>query len=118
MIINKKTSGYTLAFAAASLLSACASDDMGKKAMMDEGKDMAKEKAMAEGKDMAMEKGKEMAMENAGVTGKCFGINSCKGHSECATANSACKGQNECAGQGWVSLTMSECEAKDGKFEA
>ena len=79
---------------------------------MAEGQDMMKEKAMEEGKSMAMEQA------TAGVTGKCFGINSCKGHSECATANSSCKGQNSCAGQGWVSMTMSDCKAKNGKFEA
>ena len=109
----KRTSGYTLAFATASLLSACASDAMDKKAMMDDGKDMMKDKAMEEGKDM-------MAMEKAtaGLTGKCFGLNSCKGHSECATANSSCKGQNDCAGQGWISLTMADCEAQNGKFES
>ena len=108
----KKSSGYALAFAAASLLSACASTDGMEKQAMAEGQDMMKEKAMEEGKSMAMEQA------TAGVTGKCFGINSCKGHSECATANSSCKGQNSCAGQGWVSMTMSDCKAKNGKFEA
>jgi hypothetical protein len=118
MIINKKASGYALAFAAASLLAGCAGDSMMEKQAMAEGKDMVKDKAMEEGKTMAMEEGKTMAMEKSGVTGKCFGINSCKGHSDCATANSACKGQNDCAGKGWVNLTMVECEAKNGKFEA
>ncbi len=33
---------------------------------------------------------------------KCSGINSCKGHSECATASSSCKGQNSCKGKGWI----------------
>ena len=46
---------------------------------------------------------------------KCAGVNSCKGHSECATASNSCKGQNSCKGHGFISLTKSECEAKGGK---
>lgn len=51
---------------------------------------------------------------DAGV--KCMGINSCKGHSECATATSSCKGQNACKGQGWEKkASKEECEAAGGK---
>jgi uncharacterized membrane protein len=47
---------------------------------------------------------------------KCSGINSCKGHSECNTANSACKGQNSCKGQGWLpTASADECTTKGGK---
>jgi hypothetical protein len=47
---------------------------------------------------------------------KCSGINSCKGHSECNTANSSCKGQNSCKGQGWLpTASADECTAKGGK---
>jgi uncharacterized membrane protein len=47
---------------------------------------------------------------------KCSGINSCKGHSECASANSSCKGQNSCKGQGWLpTASADECVAKGGK---
>lgn len=54
------------------------------------------------------------AAETAEV--KCSGINSCKGHSECATANSSCKGQNACKGQGWMkTATAEECTSKGGK---
>lgn len=45
----------------------------------------------------------------------CSGVNSCKGHSECKTANSSCKGQNSCKGQGWLGLTKADCQAKGGK---
>ncbi|MCB1914155.1 MAG: hypothetical protein KDG52_00335 [Rhodocyclaceae bacterium] len=47
---------------------------------------------------------------------KCMGTNSCKGHSECATATSSCKGQNACKGQGWEKKASKEdCEAAGGK---
>jgi len=50
---------------------------------------------------------------------KCSGINSCKGQSKCATANSACAGQNSCKGQGWLpTATEKECTDKDGKVLA
>mgnify|MGYP003483792658 CR=1 FL=1 len=45
----------------------------------------------------------------------CSGVNSCKGHSECKTANSSCKGLNSCKGQGWTSLSQADCDAKGGK---
>lgn len=46
---------------------------------------------------------------------KCAGINSCKGHSACATATSSCKGLNECAGKGWLpTATADECTEKGG----
>ena len=41
---------------------------------------------------------------------KCQGVNSCKGHSECATDTSSCNGQNECAGKGWIKMSPEECE--------
>ncbi len=40
---------------------------------------------------------------------KCEGVNSCKGHSECQTDQSACNGQNECAGKGWIKMSAEEC---------
>ena len=53
----------------------------------------------------------------AGDKGKCVGANSCKGHSDCATANSSCKGLNACKGQGFLALTKEQCDAKGGTFE-
>ncbi len=44
----------------------------------------------------------------------CWGINSCKGTSECATAFNACKGQNDCQGKGYLYATPEECEARGG----
>jgi hypothetical protein len=52
---------------------------------------------------------------------KCFGINSCKGESVCAVnkpelgIEHACAGENACEGKGWIKVTRSECEAKEGE---
>lgn len=43
---------------------------------------------------------------------RCFGTNSCKGMSECKTANNACKGMNMCKGKG-LSLMASRKACKD-----
>jgi hypothetical protein len=45
----------------------------------------------------------------------CGGINSCKGASDCATAQSACKGMNACKGQGYKAVTKAECDKAGGK---
>ncbi len=46
--------------------------------------------------------------------GRCYGINSCKGNSLCATAKNDCKGLNECKGQGVLVKTRTECLAAGG----
>lgn len=48
------------------------------------------------------------------VPGRCYGINTCKGTSLCATAKNDCKGLNECKGQGVLVKTPSECKALGG----
>jgi len=48
---------------------------------------------------------------------QCFGANSCKGTSECKTANSSCKGLNACKGQGFTMLGKAECEEQGGTLE-
>lgn len=45
----------------------------------------------------------------------CFGINACKGQSDCATPRNACKGMNSCKGQGFKYVSVKECEAQGGK---
>jgi hypothetical protein len=45
----------------------------------------------------------------------CFGINACKGQSDCATPKNACKGMNSCKGQGFKYVTLQECQAQGGK---
>ena len=55
--------------------------------------------------------GKKMAAEKV----HCFGVNACKGKSECSVeGKSACAGQNACKGQGWISLAKKACEKKKG----
>ena len=52
------------------------------------------------------------------VSGKqvtCFGINSCKGHGSCKTAQNDCKGKNGCTGQGNTVTSAEDCSAKGGK---
>lgn len=44
----------------------------------------------------------------------CYGVNSCKGTADCATANNECKALNACKGQGFMALEAGECLSKDG----
>lgn len=45
---------------------------------------------------------------------RCYGVNSCKGESLCATSKHDCKGLNDCKGQGVVVKTKTECLAAGG----
>jgi hypothetical protein len=45
----------------------------------------------------------------------CFGINSCKGHGSCKTAQNDCKGKNGCKGQGNTMTSAEDCTSKGGK---
>ena len=57
------------------------------------------------------------AKKDSGKTVKCSGVNSCKGHGECASADGshACAGKNECKGKGWVKVkSEEECTKKGG----
>ena len=58
------------------------------------------------------------ALAAGGTTGKCYGVNDCKGQSGCKTAHSDCKGHNDCKGKGWVSMTDTECAEKGGEFKS
>jgi uncharacterized membrane protein len=44
----------------------------------------------------------------------CFGVNSCKGTSDCKSYDHACKGQNDCKGQGFKALSAKACAAMGG----
>ena len=46
----------------------------------------------------------------------CYGVNSCKGTSDCKSYNHACKGQNECKGQGFKAESKDQCAADGGKL--
>lgn len=50
-------------------------------------------------------------------TGKCMGVNACKGHNGCKTAANACKGQGGCKGQGFVASSAEACTAMGGKMD-
>jgi hypothetical protein len=41
---------------------------------------------------------------------KCEGVNSCKGQSDCKSAQGSCKGLNSCKGQGFKEMTQAECD--------
>ncbi|TMA87050.1 MAG: hypothetical protein E6J65_16365 [Deltaproteobacteria bacterium] len=47
----------------------------------------------------------------------CSGVNECKGHGACKSANNACKGQNGCKGEGLTETSEKDCKAKGGKVE-
>ena len=59
-----------------------------------------------------------IADQTAGKTVHCYGINSCKGTSDCKLGNHACKGQNDCKGQGFKAVSMKECSAQGGSTTA
>jgi uncharacterized membrane protein len=48
------------------------------------------------------------------VAAHCYGVNSCKGQSDCKSGNHDCKGMNSCKGQGFKDLTAQQCSAQHG----
>jgi uncharacterized membrane protein len=44
----------------------------------------------------------------------CYGVNACKGTSDCKTAMHDCKGQNTCKGHGFKEMTAKACAEKGG----
>ncbi|HEU4627012.1 MAG TPA: hypothetical protein VFS52_19785 [Steroidobacteraceae bacterium] len=44
----------------------------------------------------------------------CYGVNSCKGMSDCKSGNHECKGMNDCKGQGFKELSAKACTAQGG----
>ena len=51
-------------------------------------------------------------------TVKCFGVNSCKGSSDCKSGAHECKGQNSCKGQGFKDMSAQACTTAGGKTTA
>lgn len=45
---------------------------------------------------------------------KCFGLNACKGKGSCKTAMNECKGKNSCQGKGFKELTAADCTTQGG----
>ncbi len=44
----------------------------------------------------------------------CYNLHSCKGQSDCSTAEHECKGQNACKGHGFKAMKAGECLSKGG----
>ncbi len=51
----------------------------------------------------------EKSVSTADLT-HCSGVNICKGHNDCKTANNACAGHASCKGQGFVATTAKSCD--------
>ncbi len=61
--------------------------------------------------------GDDMAASKAGSAEMvhCYGVHSCKGNADCATAENSCKGMNACKGHGFKAMAKGECLSKGGK---
>ncbi|URW76704.1 hypothetical protein M9980_05725 [Sphingomonas donggukensis] len=46
----------------------------------------------------------------------CYGVNTCKGTSDCKTAANECKGQNACKGQGFKAMSAKACAKAGGSL--
>jgi len=46
----------------------------------------------------------------------CYGVNKCKGHNDCKTAENACKGHAKCKGHGFVAVSAKACDHLGGKI--
>ena len=46
----------------------------------------------------------------------CYGVNSCKGTSDCKSGTHDCKGQNDCKGQGFKDISAKACKAQGGSL--
>ncbi len=49
---------------------------------------------------------------------QCHGVNACKGHNDCATADNKCAGHASCKGAGWVATPEKACGDIGGKVGA
>jgi len=56
------------------------------------------------------------AFAQSGEQVHCYGINTCKGQSDCKTAKNDCKGQNSCKGHGFKAMTAEQCTAAGGSL--
>ena len=58
------------------------------------------------------------AAHTAAATVHCYGVNACKGQSDCKSGNHDCKGMNDCKGQGFKAMTSAACTAAGGNETA
>ncbi|WP_242138771.1 hypothetical protein [Sphingomonas sp. TREG-RG-20F-R18-01] len=52
----------------------------------------------------------------SGKVQPCYGVNSCKGQSDCKSGTHECKGQNDCKGQGFKDLSAKSCAKMGGSL--
>ena len=100
-----RTTGATIAFAAAALFATACS------------KDNSESSSSAPAATDKMS-GDKMSGE---MTAKvhCQGVNACKGQGSCKSASNACAGQNGCKGKGFVEVaSKDDCTAKGGTVMA
>lgn len=45
----------------------------------------------------------------------CYGVNQCKGHNDCKTAENACAGHAECKGHGFIAMSDKACTDVGGE---
>lgn len=57
-----------------------------------------------------------VSAEGASKLVHCYGINSCKGSSDCKAGAHECKGQNSCKGQGFKAMTAAACTTAGGSL--
>lgn len=53
--------------------------------------------------------GSHGASIGAGDKVHCYGVHSCKGNSDCKTAEHSCKGLNKCGGHGFKGMSAKDC---------
>lgn len=54
----------------------------------------------------------------AGKKVPCYGVNSCKGKSQCKAGMDTCKGKNACKGKGVMMKKPAQCKKMNGSLEA
>ena len=54
------------------------------------------------------------AGDSANANVHCYGVNKCKGHNDCKTADNACKGHGSCKGMGFLNMSEKACEEAGG----
>jgi uncharacterized membrane protein len=58
----------------------------------------------------------QAAGAHASKAAPCYGVNSCKGQSDCKSGTHDCKGQNDCKGQGFKDLSAKACAKAGGSL--
>ena len=58
------------------------------------------------------------ALAKGGAKVHCYGVNTCKGTSDCKSGTHDCKGMNDCKGQGFKALSSGACKKAGGSLTA